>query len=620
MQDERQITAEERAQILQAFQSPDISLSHINSRQSNRNGIPQRHDQTHSSTVSNTTNNGLPRKNSPIQAYTSTVFRKHRIRRGTEILAVAILAIATALIIFCATTFATSAFQPNSSGLVVNLSFGQYQGIALPGGVSQYLGIRYAATPVRFAPTQPPAPFSGVHVADDFATTCQGEGELRQTDPEDCLFANVFAPTSADSTSKLPVYVFIQGGGLTNSTLNMNGTSLVQSSGFNIVVVTFNYRVGPFGFLASSEIQAIGGLNAGHQDQYQLLQWVQKEISQFGGDPDHVVLGGQSAGAESVLHMLVAYGGVDKGLFHGALMESTSMPSIRNVSDQQFQYDSLVENANCTNQRDTVNCLRGLSSQDLLDAAQPIPYPGLTNDPVFQWSAVIDGTILTDLPTNSINNGKFVHVPTIFGDVTNEGSEFTPRDIEDAGDTRGFLKDNYPTITSSQLDKFSSLYSLTSHQGNSDYWQIASEAYGETRYICPGIHMSDLLNQKGLNGSVWNWRYNVASPKQMSSGLGASHGSEIAAIWGSASSSLAQVLYDSNGIANVVNPIKSFWLSFVRTLDPNVHKDGDAPNWDPWTGQNRILFNLNGTTMETIDKGQMARCTYLAQISLALKQ
>jgi carboxylesterase type B len=98
---------------------------------------------------------------------------------------------------------------------------------------------------------------------------------------EDCLFANVFAPTDATTESKLPVYVFIQGGGFNNNgNANMNGTDLVRASDKRIVVVNFNYRVGPYGFLASEEIVANKtlSLNNGLKDQRQLLKWVNAHI------------------------------------------------------------------------------------------------------------------------------------------------------------------------------------------------------------------------------------------------------------------------------------------------------------------------------------------------------
>ena len=98
---------------------------------------------------------------------------------------------------------------------------------------------------------------------------------------EDCLFIDVYAPTRAKSTSKLPVFFFIQGGGyIADANPNFNGTGLVTAGDLDLIVVTFNYRVGLFGFLASTEIQRDGDLNAGFLDQRKALQWVQEHITQ----------------------------------------------------------------------------------------------------------------------------------------------------------------------------------------------------------------------------------------------------------------------------------------------------------------------------------------------------
>lgn len=97
---------------------------------------------------------------------------------------------------------------------------------------------------------------------------------------EDCLFLDVYAPSNATESSKLPVFFFIQGGGFnSNANANFNGSSLIRAGGMSIVVVTFNYRVGPYGFLASKEVAQNGTLNNGLLDQRKALEWVQKYIS-----------------------------------------------------------------------------------------------------------------------------------------------------------------------------------------------------------------------------------------------------------------------------------------------------------------------------------------------------
>ena len=386
------------------------------------------------------------------------------------------------------------------------------------------------------------------------------------------------------------------------------------------MTVSFTYRTGPFGFLASSEVQKNGSLNNGYLDQRQLLQWVQKEIAQFGGDPGHVALGGQSAGAGSVVNHLTANGGKNLNLFHGAIMESQSMPPIRNVDDQQFQYNDLVNRTGCNTSGDTLSCLRNLDYATLLSHLDSPPYPdGAGGSPVFAYNPVIDGSFIVDIPMNMLKNGSFVHVPTIFGDDTDEGTVFTPRSISTEKDSRDFIKNNFPTITSSQLDKYTDMYDFN-ETSDANYWSKASAAYGETRYICPGIHMSNVIAQSNST-PVWNWRYNIATYTQVQDQQGVSHGSELAAIWGPAyEGGPGQRELLQGNASHVVNAMQGYWTSFIQTFDPNKLKPAGVPNWDSWNGTNRILFNISGTAMENVTSDQLGRCGYMAQITSALQQ
>jgi carboxylesterase type B len=106
------------------------------------------------------------------------------------------------------------------------------------------------------------------------------DADIDDTMSEDCLFLNVFAPTNASSSANLPVYFFIQGGGFSgNASPNLDGTGLIEAADMGMVVVTLNYRVGLYGFLAGAEIEAGGSLNNGLKDQRKALEWVQNYIS-----------------------------------------------------------------------------------------------------------------------------------------------------------------------------------------------------------------------------------------------------------------------------------------------------------------------------------------------------
>lgn len=180
--------------------------------------------------------------------------------------------------------------------LTVDLGYSKYQGEASAGGVNQYLGMRFAAPPLgdlRWRAPADPVFNKTVQPATAFGPTCEIVGYTFPILSEDCLFINVFAPTNATARSKLPVWFFISGGGYSGlSNANYRGTDVIPASNHSIILVNFNYRVGAFGFLASEKIRQDGSLNVGLLDQRKALEWVQKYIHLFGGDPNHVVIHG----------------------------------------------------------------------------------------------------------------------------------------------------------------------------------------------------------------------------------------------------------------------------------------------------------------------------------------
>ena len=537
-----------------------------------------------------------------------------------KILAITILSTILAIIVFCIAVFP---FRGHAVYQVVDLGYGKYSGTNLGNGLTQWLGMRYAAAPTgdnRFSAPKEPDTFDGVIAANKFGPGCQGVGKPGPSFTEDCLFIDVFAPSDATTDSKLPVYFFLQGGGLEAAEAHYNGSGIIQAAGMNMITVAITYRAGVFGFLASSEIQQGGALNVGFLDQRRALQWVQQYIPQFGGDPGHVVLGGQSAGAGSVMHHLVANNGTDYNLFQAALMQSQSVPAVRTVETSQYQYDNLTKRTGCNSATDTLACLRGLDAATLLSNVRLDPFPdGAGGSPVFAFNPVIDDGFVTDLPVQSFANGNFIKVPTIFGDDTDEGTVFTPHTIRTTQDAREFIKNNFPNVTTSQLNKYSDMYGFENSTGTSDFWKVASAAYGETRYICPGIHLSQLVTQHG-NDKVWNWRYDVMDPKQRADGDGVAHGSELPAIWGPQyyGGSSLKSLFSTN--QNVVPMMQGYWTSFVQTFDPNEKKLDSAPTWEKWTGRDRVRLVANGTAMENVTDSQWGRCGYLAQITIDLRQ
>ncbi|MEO9132283.1 MAG: carboxylesterase family protein [Sphingomonas sp.] len=228
----------------------------------------------------------------------------------------------------CAGGWAKSAPAGEAGGAVV-IDSGRVDGTVRPSGVRAYLGIPYAAPPVRdlrWRDPQPVARWDGVYHADRLAPQCMqpqrgvmtNQYSGAEVTSEDCLYLNVW---SRPSLKKAPVIVFIYGGGffIGSSSMPLYGGETVSREG--VVFVNFNYRVGPLGFLAHPELSAESPHKTsgdyGFLDQIAALKWVQRNIAQFGGDPANVTIVGQSAGSMSVLTLQASP--LAKGLFHRAV-------------------------------------------------------------------------------------------------------------------------------------------------------------------------------------------------------------------------------------------------------------------------------------------------------------
>lgn len=144
-------------------------------------------------------------------------------------------------------------------------------------------------------------------------------------------------------------------------------------------------------------------------------------VGKFGGDPGHVVLGGDSAGAASITLQQTAYSGAVTDLFHAAAAESQSFGQINTASQAQYQYNSLVIRAECVNTNNTLACLKSLSSKQLQSVNINTPSPGAQQAPLFMYSPVIDAELVPDYTYRLFAQGKFVKLPAIYGDDTNEG-------------------------------------------------------------------------------------------------------------------------------------------------------------------------------------------------------
>ncbi|KAK1768319.1 Alpha/Beta hydrolase protein [Phialemonium atrogriseum] len=574
------------------------------------------------------------------------------------------------------------------TGPRVDLNYTTYVGSQLPNGVNQFLGMRYAAAPLgdlRWrAPLEPPST-GQVQPALQFRSICLGLGMPypQEGHDEDCLFVNVWAPANATDHSRLPVWVFIQGGGyvsLTNA--NWNGTDVVQRSGNNIVMVNFNYRVGLWGFLASERLRQDGDLNIGMLDQRRLLLWVQDHITKFGGDPSHVVIHGASAGAGSVALHLTAYGGRDDGLFVGGVCESLFFPAQPYLSELEWQFDRVVRQAGCgaADRTAQMACLRGKDTAALQAANVASAFPGRTAPPtpLFYWTPCVDGVMIEDLPYLLFEEGRFIRVPVLFGTDTDEGSIFAI-DATTHDEIGTFFQDNFPRLAANDTAMILNRYALQPALPKHGPWfPTASLAYGEATFICPTINVLAALAAGGGGGGVappapsslsssssssssspthvigpdiFAYRYDVRDADNAAAGLGVPHIFEAAAVFGPGPGGVGAAGPAAAGYgtynAPIVPVVMDYFISFVRALDPNPFRDGGAPRWEGWwsgcgggwlgdgdggwaddglwrrgprRSWRRLVIDTGNTRMEDVPAEQVDRCDFWASLASTTRQ
>merc|ERR1711963_1327638 len=327
--------------------------------------------------------------------------------------------VALTLVLLATVAFAEEVSVKTDKGSVKGIrqdhDFGQYY--------YSFRGIRYAQTPtgkLRFKAPVEVEPYTEEYDATDDGNVCPQYdiGSGGPAGDEDCLNLNVYTPKIDGKKRAVMVYIhggaFIMGGG---ASYFFGPNYLLEN---DVVLVTFNYRLGALGFLGTNDKAAAG--NYGIQDQIMVLKWVQKNIEKFGGDSNKVTVFGEDAGAASVT--ILAMSPLANGLFHGAITLSGNA-----LCDQYMQNDpneAAVELANrleCSSEKgeDIVNCLSRQTQQDIIKAANSMfmffSFP--------RWFAPsVDGEVLPDTPENLLIEGKFTKVPFIVGQTKDEGASF----------------------------------------------------------------------------------------------------------------------------------------------------------------------------------------------------
>ena len=423
---------------------------------------------------------------------------------------------------------------------------------------------------------------------------------------EDCLTLDIRRPADTKAGANLPVLVWIFGGGFeTGSTTNYEGSRLVSSSvelDMPVIFVAMNYRVGGFGFMPGSEILKDGAANLGLLDQRLALQWVADNIEAFGGDPSKVTIWGESAGSISVFDQFALYDGNNTynghQLFHGGIMDSGSITPADPVDCAKGQqvYDTVVQNAGCSDEPDTLECLRQLDYTTFLNAANSVPSIMSYDSVALSYLPRPDGTVLTDSPEKLVKDGKYASVPFIVGDQEDEGTIFalnqhnltTTEEIVDY-----FERLYFHGASRKQLEDLVATYPDTKTYGspfrtndlNNWYPQYKRLAaiLGDLTFTITRRVFLDLAQKSKPQVPFWSYlsSYDYGTPL-----LGTFHGSDI-----------LQVFYGI--LPNYASKsIHSYYFSFIYDQDPNSRAT-KFMDWPQWSKNQSLMhfFNDHGALL-----------------------
>ncbi|KAF2830582.1 alpha/beta-hydrolase [Ophiobolus disseminans] len=411
---------------------------------------------------------------------------------------------------------------------------------------------------------------------------------------EDCLSLNVFTPIDAEAGDDLPVLVNIPGGGF-HLPGRSNGGEMVEKArrarGVNgkldkgIVVVTMYYRNGIYGFLSGEEIAKDGDYNNALKDQRAALEWVQKYIRYFGGNPDHVVTMGTSAGGASVLLQLTANEGDHhvavpgtgrKPLFHGAIAQSPASPTFFTPTQAEKFWNEVASGLNCTD----VACVRASTPGDLYYENYPMSFPDRDTPPRWMWAPTTEpkGGMWTQPAPAAIMSGTYAKVPTIFGFTSNEGSDQVKKDTDSEGAFKSYLKDHYPLLTDADLTLLAKTFPNDRHWPDSGaYWDAVAKAQGAIRYICPTYLASNAMSKHNPSSvPTYQYQWDVMWGVDIENGYGTKHAGTV-----------GQVMVRRK------NEISDYFISFVKYLDPNVERGASTPEWERLDERKRRMFFTN---------------------------
>ena len=503
--------------------------------------------------------------------------------------------------------------SPASGGAnpIVRIDDGLVRGADVA-GVDSFLGLPYAAPPtgnLRWRAPQPAAAWSGVRDATQFGPSCPQPTVNNPYLPpgpisEDCLYLNVYTPTSRSSSGAgRPVLVWIHGGGLVqDGARNYDGSKLAADG---TVVVTINYRLGALGFLAHPALASRPGGPAGNyglMDQQAALRWVQRNIAQFGGDPHNVTIAGQSAGGLSVLAQMVSPGA--RGLFQRAIVQSgTFALNQQPLATAEAAGQTFATAVGCPDQ--SAACLRNVPVSDLVSKFG-VEIPG-----------VVDGSVLTQPIGTALARGQFARVPVINGITHDEELLFVAglgitvsqgTNIPLAGPAADPA--NYQAniaqalgVSAARAAAIAAEYPLSAYPSPLVAFSLL---VSDASFACPALQVDRWTAARGVPTYAYQFNDDNAPVNIVGASLGLStHGTELPYLFDQPNAPYPAMLNpDQQALAA---SMRTDWASFAGTGNPSSR----ALPWPSFNGA-RVLSLVPLQSQVTTDFATAHHCSFWA--------
>lgn len=475
---------------------------------------------------------------------------------------------------------------------VVPVTGGSVRG-AIEGGVATYKGIPFAAPPVgalRWRAPQPVAPWPGVRDATGFGHDCMqlpfpsDAAPLGTAPSEDCLTINVWAPAGAKG-KKLPVLFWIYGGGFVNGG---SSPSVYDGSAFardDVIFVSFNYRLGRFGFFAHPALTAakegpVG--NWGLMDQQAALRWVRDNIAGFGGDPARVTIMGESAGGMSVLSMLGSP--AVHGLFSGAIIMSGGGRTTSQLRDAQRDLPGIPSaTAIGLNFAKSVGVdgtdaaalarLRALPAEKIISGLNLAALFAPSGDAPTYSGPFDDGRTLIGSIEAMFDRGGQAKVPVMIGATS-----------ADIGFAKGKTKDELFANFGAAAAKARATYDPT---GDAPYFEVAMKIGGDQFMIEPARYVAGRVAE--ARQPAYHYRFSYVAEQSRAGAKGAQHASDIPFFLDTVATKYGPATTAQD--RSMARAINTYVVNFAKTRNPN---GTGLPAWPPFRANEVMDFTTEG--------------------------